>query len=428
MQIRIAKIKMEIDLTKPDSYGFYICNNKQTYSRYQILLDGAKSSDVRWYYNDHFFDTFDWKTEPPQNLDSLYLARAEQLRSKYDYLILHYSGGSDSDNILNTFVKNGIHIDEICHHVYSGESNSHNMSNREISQVAAKKVKYLIETLNLKTIQRFYDIKEDVLNFFDNGDSKELYYYCNISITPYTYLKPVGSAIQRTHVEEWKQLTASGKKLAMIYGCEKPLVTHKNGRFFFNYSDSLQYHMSVRSQIEGNFYNGCVDELFYWGPTKEAVSIVIKQSHIIKNFLKSPINRLRLKLYYKQSNVEEFNSWYYNSSGNLECKFGGSLFKSLIYSSWNDTSDPFREIKKQKFMDIKTIGNVLTFEKDAWLFNAPESELQVCNFFTGLEQYNKIITDEWISQKSGQSKMIEFKGKLYPRWIKKLKSKNYYLD
>jgi hypothetical protein len=54
-----------------------------------------------------------WKVEPTETLDELYVLRAQELRDTYDYLILCYSGGTDSTHVLETFYYNNIHIDEI---------------------------------------------------------------------------------------------------------------------------------------------------------------------------------------------------------------------------------------------------------------------------------------------------------------------------
>jgi len=48
-----------------------------------------------------------------ESLDFLYALRARQLREKYDYLVLYFSGGADSTNILKTFIDNNIFLDEI---------------------------------------------------------------------------------------------------------------------------------------------------------------------------------------------------------------------------------------------------------------------------------------------------------------------------
>src|SRR5262249_28377199 len=47
------------------------------------------------------------------SLPDLYRQRAEEIRRDYDYIILTYSGGHDSSNMLETFLYNDIPVDEI---------------------------------------------------------------------------------------------------------------------------------------------------------------------------------------------------------------------------------------------------------------------------------------------------------------------------
>ena len=67
----------------------------------------------QWHFNDSEYDTYNWSIEPAASLDDLYDRRARQLREQYDYLILSYSGGADSHNILISFIRQGLHLDEI---------------------------------------------------------------------------------------------------------------------------------------------------------------------------------------------------------------------------------------------------------------------------------------------------------------------------
>jgi hypothetical protein len=55
----------------------------------------------------------DWSQEPTNSMDDLMLEVALELRNKVEYLILSWSGGTDSQTIYNIFVRNNIHIDEI---------------------------------------------------------------------------------------------------------------------------------------------------------------------------------------------------------------------------------------------------------------------------------------------------------------------------
>lgn len=66
-----------------------------------------------WYWYDKEIAREPWKVEPLETLETLYKRRAEHLRDTFDYLILAYSGGVDSTKVLETFVYNGIVLDEI---------------------------------------------------------------------------------------------------------------------------------------------------------------------------------------------------------------------------------------------------------------------------------------------------------------------------
>ena len=94
--------------------GFYVCNGQEFSSKIRALLySNEVNKPVEWMFNDRVFQSYDWTVEPIETLDELYDHRAKQLRSQYDYVILSYSGGADSHNILMSFVRQGLHIDEI---------------------------------------------------------------------------------------------------------------------------------------------------------------------------------------------------------------------------------------------------------------------------------------------------------------------------
>ena len=59
------------------------------------------------------YDTFDFTVEPKEDLSTLLANEAFKLREEHDHIRLFYSGGTDSHAVLNAFVKNKIHIDEI---------------------------------------------------------------------------------------------------------------------------------------------------------------------------------------------------------------------------------------------------------------------------------------------------------------------------
>ena len=88
--------------------------NEKTFSisnRNVILKTNSNFKNIKFYYYDDVFSLVNWNLEPKESLEDLYRKRAEQIRKDYEYVILAYSGGHDSSQVLETFYYNNIHID-----------------------------------------------------------------------------------------------------------------------------------------------------------------------------------------------------------------------------------------------------------------------------------------------------------------------------
>jgi hypothetical protein len=112
-----------------DSIYYYDEDGDIYNNQIDALLSGK---NCYLYFYDKEMRMVDWKTEPHESLDTLYKIRAQYIRDKYKYVILCYSGGHDSTNILETFYYNNIHIDEIlvvgalARDSYKGSDENHN--------------------------------------------------------------------------------------------------------------------------------------------------------------------------------------------------------------------------------------------------------------------------------------------------------------
>ena len=96
------------------SNGYWSVGEEVFFSKAAALLSAAKNKlKIRYHYNEHVFKDYKWGTEPTQSLEELYLQRARQIRDTYDYIILLYSAGSDSTNMIRTFLDNNIKIDHV---------------------------------------------------------------------------------------------------------------------------------------------------------------------------------------------------------------------------------------------------------------------------------------------------------------------------
>lgn len=94
--------------------GYYTVDGKIFPSKVAALIEGTtRNIHPEWQFHNEFFDRIDWTQEPDVDIYELYRQRAQQIRERYDYLLLMYSGGSDSQTILDVCIKYGIRVDEI---------------------------------------------------------------------------------------------------------------------------------------------------------------------------------------------------------------------------------------------------------------------------------------------------------------------------
>lgn len=94
--------------------GYYLVG-KKIYSHKILALQEATRTGlpVRWNFNDEAFGAMNWRTSSGVGLKELYRLRAVQLRNKYKYIILAWSGGGDSTTMIHSFCANNIPVDEV---------------------------------------------------------------------------------------------------------------------------------------------------------------------------------------------------------------------------------------------------------------------------------------------------------------------------
>jgi len=98
--------------------GYWGVNNHYFFNKVECLRYATQIKDfkVSYHYYDSVFQTVKWDNESSDSLEQLYKKRAEQLRQKYNYVALLFSGGADSTNVLDSFLNNNIPLDEIITH------------------------------------------------------------------------------------------------------------------------------------------------------------------------------------------------------------------------------------------------------------------------------------------------------------------------
>jgi len=262
----------------PEKFGFYRVGEKTTYSKYEAAeWSNSLNQQIEWDFNRAVYDTIDWKREPDGDLWEMYKDRARQIRAAYDYVVLWYSGGSDSHNILCAWIEAGLKIDEIatsCNYEASGDKLDH--YNAEITTVVLPDIKLLQEKFEFKF--RMVDTSQFYIELFDLWKTG-FEFNINYHFSPNSPIRN----ILREKITDYKNMIDQGKKLCFVWGKEKPMLnySYENKSHYLTFCDSVDD--CVGSYTQQNYHKGWYDELFYWTP--DYPLLVVKQAHVVKNFI-----------------------------------------------------------------------------------------------------------------------------------------------
>jgi hypothetical protein len=355
-------------------FGFYQIGSLTTVSKMEAIeLHHKTGIHPTWNFNDEVFGTVDWTQEPSESLWEIYCQRAQQLREKYDYLVLFFSGGADSTNILDSFIKNGIHVDEIlCYHMYQGSQNKLAAGEVEIFNVALPVARAVCEQHpNIKL--REVDLTESVVKYYGDKRKKfDLVYDINDMWTP----NHLGLTKIKDQVPEWQRILDSGKTIGMINGIDKPRVYFENNRYCLKFLDVLISN-NIDVGIMRNTNQEEQHELFYWTP--DLPKIIIKQAHAVRKFLESATEHtpglVKTQTLFPAKVINGEQYWLTSHALN-----------QLIYPTWD--------------INTFTIGKFLTplaSPRDTWFFTKSEFSKEFEIYKLSLDAIKTIAQEYWLN-------------------------------
>lgn len=298
--------------------GIYSCNGKFFLNKIEAIFEANKSNSfIHWDYHDNIFKDHKWDLEPQLSLNDLYRDRALQLREAYDHLVLFYSGGVDSWNILNSFIKNKIKLDEIyMFGAFEAEEKENHILG--VSREPGYYTREVLQTLPL--VKKLVENKKIKLNVFDwtrhiisAANDKDWFYTAGVRFDPTCMVRSKFHKIFREHNE----LVHRGKKVGFVYGVDKPRLLRDDDNIYFAFLDVIMTTGTLpTNDIVGEYWE--TDEYFYWTPNMP--ELAIKQSHVVVNWLKSQnsihlikhVNNLAAfhdEKYYKEVNFAIYPDW-----------------------------------------------------------------------------------------------------------------------
>ena len=375
----------------PDKLGVYRVGDLKFHSKLQAIdLHTRTGIHPHWDFNEAVFSSYDWTKEPTESISELYRRRAQQLRDKYDYIVLMFSGGADSTTVLRSFLDNDIKLDEAVSYMsYDATGNRDHFFNAEIFRVSIP-VADQLKTQYPWLKHRVIDLTEIIVDHYSNNNS-DWFYDMNTCFSPNNTSKES----LPLKIKEWADIIHSGKKFCVLYGLDKPRIVHENGKFSFKFLDFVDCAATVKSIAGQQPY---ADELFYW--TADLPEILIKQGHVIKNYLTRHdmqnlpfISKKKSDLAYRE--VNGVKHWLSNHG-----------VHSLIYPGWDI----------QTFTNGKASSPIFT-ERDDWFFDLSGQHDIKQTWQTGLDELWRLLPDYW------KNNPADIRQGLKACW-----SKNYYLE
>lgn len=333
---------------------FYYDNFKNIYkSRFSAI---TSLNPCYFYYYDKEFSKVDWTAEPSESLQNLYKKRAETLREQNEYLILAYSGGIDSTNMLETFYYNNIHIDEIL--MIGAFSQQSEFGTDDMNKDITINVLPTLKKLNLKNTKiniidySTYFAEPKKLQIVSDYGTDWVYHIGGFMNMQNIVMKSIQNNIKN-----------DSRKTAIIFGNDKPYIFLKNKKYYTQFKD-LSFIDYGGYELNGDF------KRINFYTNFDSTDIIKKQLHTILNF---------------QKQLNRFDPKYliiYNTKI-IEALIYPNIKNPLIHHSSKAKTNIFA--RRDSFMLDKTNTEIFKIYKDGILKlkkNSPNNIFQLNAFKT----------------------------------------------
>jgi len=354
--------------------GYWYCNNKYFFNKAECLryATETKNYDVGFNFFDDFYTTVNWKYEPVESLEEIYANRAKQLREKYDYIVIAFTGGSDSTNVIDSFLDNGLHIDEIvsCYplevidklkfNFHPSDTSASNLM-FEYTHAAKPKLDQITKTHpNIKIT--IIDYSQRAIDIISTGNLPKLV-MAGIGASP-------SLAGHYMLAERIRKYMDKGS-VACVTGIDKPRMTwDPAGKRFGMFFTDITVVWGKHSKIA---FDGFIPNMEYFYFSLDMPEILQKQTAILKRILRPIVTAPIRPPFYKELHKM-------SSIGQVEImQMDTDFFKTILYKQWKPGS---------VFQAGKPSGYFYQ-ESAEWFYKSPLTDKRTKDYHDG--QINELI-------------------------------------
>jgi len=252
--------------------GHYTVGDSWFYSNRDALEASHRTGQpVSWHYYDDVWSTAHaaghWRN---QSLRELYYARARQIREQYDYVAVMFSGGWDSRNIIESFIAQGLRIDDIIVFTTQELENTTPFNNLNpdnwYGEIMYHAVPYaeryahhhpgtgVIKIEWLDRVAESYQDAEQV--FLDSRPKPGVFFGRWLSVATNPQL----------------QRRIGNQRAALLVGLDKPCIMQRDNQYQGFFPEGLIRNYTYCTKSNG-FPDNVIWEPFYWTPDLPELAI-----------------------------------------------------------------------------------------------------------------------------------------------------------
>lgn len=368
--------------------GYYVVGNKIFNYKIHALQEASRTGlPVHWNFNDEVFNNFDWAKRLNVSLLEMYRLRAQQLRQKYKWLVVCWSGGGDSTTMLESFLDNNIHIDELLilwpvsksvgkYQPSLDTNNSNFMSEWDYSiRPRLDKLRAQYPKLNITIRDTFEDPPLDE----DREDTM-------LIVEKHSY-----GTIQKWRELDYvlKERVEKHDSVAAILGVSPVEVAILHNTVLAVYFNESPAYPGSKSDITLEGWPRNI-EFFYWTP--DMPELIREQAHAVLDRINVSPQTRSLLHQYKINSAGILEKWY-----EPDPEIVRQFKKSVLYPNY--PLDTFQARKQDDTHDRASWEN--------WFHTNPHAEEFLAPWESAVKAQQRMIKDDFFVKKNG--KIVSYK-------------------